>query len=220
MNMKCLIFGFSLIFTSNTFSQSVSLLPEKMEMVNVNVSKATYKGKTGVKVLGTNYEREELAVLKDVTFSTGTIEVDVSGDRLPNTDINFRGFIGIAFRVKRTDSLRYQTFFLRPTNARANDQLRRNRSVQYMVHPDYPWPRLRKENTAEYETYSDLVPGEWTHMKIVVEEKKVLLFVDNATQPTLIVNAPKSNLTEGSVALWIGPGTEGYFSNLEIHKQK
>jgi hypothetical protein len=218
--MKYLTVALTLCLTSHLFSQSITLLPENMDTIHVKVSKATYKGKKGVKLVGTNYNSAEMAILRDVSFNTGTIEVDVAGDRLPNSDINFRGFIGIAFRVKQTDSLLYQIFFLRPTNAQADDQLRRNRSVQYMVSPAYPWPRLRKENTAEYETYADMMPGEWTHMKIVVEEKKLLLFVNQAKHPTLIVKDPKSNLTEGSIALWIGPGTEGYFSNLKIKNTK
>ena len=42
------------------------------------------------------------------------------------------------------------------------------------------------------------------------------LFVNGASQPTLIVNDLKLGDATGSVALWIGPGTEAYFSNLRI----
>ncbi len=38
----------------------------------------------------------------------------------------------------------------------------------------------------------------------------------NAAQPCLIVNDLKLDPRTGAVALWIGPGTEGYFSNLKI----
>ena len=37
-----------------------------------------------------------------------------------------------------------------------------------MSHPDQPWHRLRKESPGVYESYVDLVPGEWTRVKIVV----------------------------------------------------
>ena len=35
-------------------------------------------------------------------------------------------------------------------------------------------------------------------------------------QPCLIVNDMKLGDSEGAVALWVGPGTEGYFANLKI----
>ena len=37
-----------------------------------------------------------------------------------------------------------------------------------------------------------------------------------ATQPCLIVKDLKLGEVAGAVALWIGPGTEGYFTNLKI----
>ena len=42
------------------------------------------------------------------------------------------------------------------------------------------------------------------------------LFVHGAEQPCLIVNDLKLEPREGGVALWVGPGTEGYFANLKI----
>jgi len=35
-------------------------------------------------------------------------------------------------------------------------------------------------------------------------------------QPCLIVDDMKLEPRGGAVALWVGPGTEGYFSNLNI----
>ena len=75
--------------------------------------------------------------------------------------------MGIAFRLQN-DMRTYDAFYLRPTNGRAEDQERRNRSVQYISHPDWPWFRLRKETPAKYEAYVDLVPGEWTRIKVDV----------------------------------------------------
>src|SRR5438128_8445754 len=45
-----------------------------------------------------------------------------------------RGFIGIAFRVRGD---RYEYIYLRPTNGRADDQVRRNHSTQYSAHPSF-----------------------------------------------------------------------------------
>jgi hypothetical protein len=126
-----------------------------------------------------------------------------------------RGFVGVAFRLRK-DPLRYECFYLRPTNGRAEDQLRRNHSTQYISHPDHPWDRLRKENPGVYESYVDLVPGEWTRVKIVVSGTEARLFVHGAEQPSLIVKDLKLGVSEGAVALWIGPGTEAHFTGLRI----
>jgi len=77
---------------------------------------------------------------------------------------------------------------IRPTNGRADDQLRRNHSAQYISFPDYEWQRLRAEAPGQYESYVDLVPGEWTRVKVEVSGVKARLYVHDASQPSLIVN--------------------------------
>ena len=123
----------------------------------------------------------------------------------------------MAFRVG-SDAARFEYFYLRPTNGRADDQVRRNHSVQYASHPDYPWQRLRKEEPEKYESYVDLEPGVWTKMRIVVSGRTAKLYVNSAAQPGLIVNDLKLGSGEagGGIALWIGPGTVGHFANLTI----
>lgn len=72
-----------------------------------------------------------------------------------------------------------------------------------------------------YESYADMALGEWIHLRIVVEGANASLFVNGAFankagQPCLIVHDLKLGDSQGSVGLWIGPGTEGYFRNLSI----
>ena len=59
-------------------------------------------------------------------------------------------------------------------------------------------------------------PGIWTRYKIEVEGRKARLYVSSAEQPCLIVNDLKLEPRQGDIALWVGPGTEGYFSNLKV----
>ena len=103
-----------------------------------------------------------------------------------------------------------------PTIGRADDQLRRNHSIQYISIPEYEWFRLRDETPGKYESYVDLVPGEWTKLRIEVSGVKMRLYVNGASQPALVVNDLKHGDSTGSVALWIGPGTEAYFANLRL----
>jgi hypothetical protein len=82
--------------------------------------------------------------------------------------------------------------------------------------PDYPWFKLRKESPGQYESYVDVVPGEWTKIKVEVSGAKARLYVNDSAQPVLIVNDLKLGDSKGSVALWIGMGTEAYFTKLRI----
>lgn len=158
---------------------------------------------------------EQLAVIQDLEFSNGVIEVEMAGAPEPGAAESARGFVGIVFRLQGIET--YDTFYLRPTNGRAEDQLRRNHTAQYMSSPDWPWPRLRTETPGRYESYVDVVPGEWIKIRIEVRGERARLFVHDNPQPTLIVNDVKSGANaKGAVALWLGPGTVAHFRNLTI----
>jgi hypothetical protein len=67
-----------------------------------------------------------------------------------------------------------------------------------------------------YESYTDLVVGEWTRIKIFVSGVRAELCVNEAEQPCLIVKDLKLGETQGQIALWVGNGTEAYFSDVKI----
>lgn len=158
---------------------------------------------------------QTLAIVKGSDFRDGTIEVDLVGMPRKDAPPDTRGFIGIAFRVQ-DHGARFEAFYLRFTNGRSDDQLRRNHSTQYVSEPEYPWARLRKESPGVYESYVDIALNTWTRVKMVVSGTKAQLYVNGATQPWLIVNDLKLGDSEGQVALWTGSDTEGYFSRLRI----
>ncbi|MGB7852455.1 MAG: hypothetical protein WCF73_16420 [Candidatus Sulfotelmatobacter sp.] len=195
---------------------------------DVTVEAVAYHGHKAVRVLPAaaaeaelvapkNGEGGGIVVLPGTAFHSGTIELDVAGRTRAGALPDARGFIGVAFRVAPEPS-KYECIYFRPTNGRADDQVRRNHSTQYISMPEYEWSRLRKESPGQYESYVDLVPGEWTKIKIEVSGVKARLFVNDSTQPVLIVNDLKHGDSEGAVALWIGLGTEGYFANLRLSK--
>ena len=156
-----------------------------------------------------------VALIPATDFGDGVIEIDLAGVLAPGAPEGSRGFVGLVFR-SRADGSRFENIYLRHTNGRADDQMRRNHATQYASHPDYPWHRLRKENPGVYESYTDLEPGVWTRMRIEVEGVRARLYVNDAPQPCLIVNDLKLGDTRGLVGLWIGAGTEACFSNLRI----
>jgi hypothetical protein len=53
-------------------------------------------------------------------------------------------------------------------------------------------------------------------VKIDVTGIRARLYVKDALQPTLIVNDLKRGVTRGAIGLWVGPGTEAYFRNLQV----
>ena len=201
-------------------AQRVSLdSPDDLKPFNVKLEMVTFKGRKALRVsdaapasLG---DEGRLVVLSKTDFQDGVIEVDLTGEPGPNTGEGARGFVGVAFRVA-PDQSRFECIYLRPTNGRAEDQVRRNHSVQYISVPGFPWHKLRKEFPEKYESYVDLLPSEWTRVKIDVRGEKARLFVNGVEQPTLLVNDLKQGQSKGAIALWIGPGTVAHFANVRI----
>jgi hypothetical protein len=188
-----------------------------LEFLHVVSQTVTYKGQKALRLVeargATN--GEAVALVKDLDFGDGAIEVDVAGLPASGSSDTARGFVGAAFRAA-THATAFDCFYLRPTNGRADDQLRRNHSTQYTSEPAYPWQRLRTETPGVYESYADLETGAWTHVRIDVSGVRARLFVNGATQPALIVNDLKRGATTGAIGLWIGAGTEAYFRNLHV----
>jgi hypothetical protein len=183
----------------------------------VDATVVRHRGRAAVRLVESDpaSDAHAIAIVDGTGFENGTIEIDLAGEPLPGAQEGARGFVGLAFRVA-PDRSRFEYIYIRPTNGRANDQLRRNHSTQYASHPDFPWHRLRKESPGVYESYADLESGAWTQLKIVVSGTTARLFVNRAPQPSLIVNDLKNPAADGAVALWVGPGGAGYFSNLVI----
>ena len=199
---------------------------------NVSVAPVTHEGKRGVRVTISDDARrriatqqgqpgqqpplEQLAVIEGSDFANGVIEAEIAGAPAPDAGEGARGFVGIAFRVQ-PDLKTYDAFYLRPTNGRADDQVRRNHSVQYISHPDWPWDRLRQETPKKYESYVDLVPNAWTRIRIEVRGDRARLFVHGQEQPTLIVNDVKTGArARGAIALWIDAGTVAHFRDVRV----
>jgi hypothetical protein len=181
----------------------------------VKVEQVEYKGKRAIKITedGDTPNGEAYAIVKGATFHNGEIEVELAGQPAGGAAAAARGFIGIAFRMKDGQ---FEYIYLRPTNGRADDQVRRNHTTQYSAHPNFGFAVSRAQAPEKYESYVDLEPGVWTRYRITVEGTKARLYVHGAAQPCLIVNDLKLGESSGGVALWIGPGTEGYFTGLKI----
>ncbi len=204
-------------------AQSISLNENTLEPVNVYLTFEKLDRKDVVKVVKDSsvkeFDEPTFVKIKDLDFKNGIIEVKVLSRLLTNAPEFARGFIGIAFRINE-ENKQYESIYLRPTNARADDQVRRNHSIQYYSYPDYKFDRLRKEAPERYEAYANMEMNKWITIRIVVNNAQAKIYLDNNTQPSLIVNDLKHGPgASGSIGLWVDVGTEGYFTDLKISKQ-
>lgn len=219
------IFGGLLLFSSCfLFAQDTRFGNYILKPVLVNMKIATIDGKKAIRV-----ERDTATKGADLPtfvrlsnidgFSNGTIEVMLLSRLLPTADAGARGFIGLAFRINK-DNSKFESIYIRPTNGRADDQLRRNHSIQYFSYPDYKFDRLRKEAEGKYESYADMGLNEWIKMKIVVKDAQAKLYLNNKPQPVLIVNDLKLGATNsGGIGLFVDSGTDAFFRDIKVIKE-
>jgi len=191
---------------------------KSLELINVKAEVVEHNGKKGIEISKIHGEinGETLVIIPDVHFKDGTISVELTGEPASGAAPQMRGFVGVAFHVDPSDYSRYECFYLRPMNARANNQLQRNHTTQYVSHPEFPWYKLRDENPGLYESYVDIVPGEWTKIKIKIAGNTAKLYLHEENQPCLIVNDLKQDKSVGKVALWLHSSTLARYRNLVV----
>jgi hypothetical protein len=153
---------------------------------------------------------EGLVWINGVSFSTGTIELDLKGQ-----NVFQHSFLGIAFHGMNDST--FEAIYFRPFRFLATDAASRSHAVQYVNLPVYTWQKLRAEQPGMFENEVKPVPDpdNWFHAKIVVKEKEVLVYVNDATTPSL--QAPLlNNRNNGTIALYTADQSGGAFANLVI----
>ena len=220
--LRCAIPCVLLLSTSGTlFAQETRFENYDLKPVQVNMSIANVDGKKAVRVSrDTAIQGADIPTFVRLNntdnFSNGTIEVMLLSRLLPTADATARGFIGLAFRINK-DNSRFECIYIRPTNGRAEDQIRRNHSTQYFSYPDYKFDRLRKEAEGKYESYADMGLNEWIKMKIVVQHAQARLYLNDNPQPVLIVNDLKLGTdNSGAIGLFVDSGTDAFFRDIKV----
>jgi hypothetical protein len=218
--MKKSLFFISILLSAFSYAQRIPFDSSRLEAVNATMSIDKWMGSDVVKVIKDSaikaFDEPTFVKIKGIDFKNGSIEVKVLSRLLKAAPDFSRGFIGIAFRINDSNT-KYESIYLRPLNARVDDQLRRNHSIQYYSYPDFKFDRLRKESPERYEAYADMEMNKWITMRIEVKGSQAKLFLDKNAQPALIINDLKQGPgLSGAVALWVEVGTEGFFKDLEI----
>ena len=155
-----------------------------------------------------------IAWLPTFEIGDGVIEVDVKGRNEPG-----RSFVGLAFHG--VDVENYEAVYLRPFNFRAETEVRRSHSVQYVLVPSHEWRRLRTEHPGKYEAAIASPPASdaWVHLRLELDGSRLRVFIDSALEPTLVVD--RIGVVErGWVGLWVGHNSDGTFANLMVNPKK
>lgn len=119
-------------------------------------------------------------VIVPVTFSSGTIDVDVMSRTLPDAPSFARGFVGIAYRISEGAD-RFEAVYLRPANGRSLNPPapRDQRAVQWFSYPEWLFDRLRESFPAgSYEGSADIAPQRRAKLQLKIDGRKVSTFVD------------------------------------------
>ena len=148
---------------------------------------------------------QTLAVVEGLEFGNGVIEAEIAGAPAPDAGEGARGFVGIVFRL-HSDMKAYDTFYLRPTNGRADDQERR-------ITPCRPRPlrtgrgsgfaRKRRRNTRRTRSRARRVDEDQDRRP----RRSRAPLRHGQEQPTLIVNDVKTG-AQGKGAVALSPGRE------------
>lgn len=155
-------------------------------------------------------EGEGLVWINDLVFSTGTIEIDLKGQ-----DLYQHSFLGIAFHAEN-DSV-FDAIYFRPFQFLTTDLVRKSHGVQYISLPVYTWQKLRAEYNGVYENQviPPPDPNDWFHVKLIIDEKSVAVFVNDDANPVLrshLLNDRK----KGRIALYTADQSGGSFANLKV----
>ena len=212
--VNVLIIIFFLISISCFCQQQISL-PDKIQnnkikVVNRDIS--LYGDQLDAVEMNAN-NSDGIGIIEDVEFDKGTIEVELLGENNPG-----KSFIGIAFNIQNDKT--YEVIYFRPFNFVAKEQIRKDHMVQYIFHPEFTWRKLRDERTGEFENEIATPPNpdDWFKVIININEEKVEVYVNESSEPVLIVDRLTSTKSK-KIGIWTGFGSSGRFKNLTIRKE-
>lgn len=229
---KTLLSGFLILYMTGAFAQNFTWENKEFEAINTKAEIVNMDGAQVLKVerdlIASPFDEKNMEAsvdgptyvkLTNVDIENGTIEVKMLSRIMENSPFPAaRGFIGVAYRVDQ-ENKNFDAIYLRPSNGRADDQLRRNHTVQYFSYPGNTFSRLRKEANGLYETYADIGLNEWINVRIDFQDEKAVLYINNQKSPSFIVTKMLGTSKKGSIALWVEVGTIGYFKDLKVTKK-
>jgi len=155
----------------------------------------------------THLDREAVtgtALLRDVVFSDGTIEVDIA--TLPDT----RSYPAVIFREQ--DAENYERIYLRPHRSHFYQD-----ALQYApsFHGVDSWQLYNgpgKTNALE------IMPGEWNHLKIIVAGDRAEVYWNREEDPALVIDHLDHGLSEGAVKLMSSQTGSAFYAGFSCRR--
>ena len=202
--------GILIILCSCSTKQHVKLDVKNITLINRDFDSINNPG-AGVISLD-RQNSSGLAIIEDIDFKTGIIEVDILGENLQG-----KSFVGIAFNIQNDST--YEAVYFRPFNFLSDKKIRREHGMQYIYHPEYTWRKLRTEYEGVYEAefIDPPLPDDWFTVIIKVGFSKVEVF-HKKTNSTLMTVERLTETKTDKIGFWTGFGSKGSFRNLKVKK--
>jgi hypothetical protein len=171
------------------------------------INEPSYKG-----IRLSKEEGEGVAWLKDIELKNGIIEFDVRGE-----NVKQHSFVGLAFHGVNNET--FDAIYLRPFHFKEQDEVLKNRRIQYISLPNFTWRKLREQSPGKYENSVEPAPepDSWVHMKIVIKDSVISAYINGNKEPSLVVEKLTA-VTTGSVGFYVADTSGGDFANIQITK--
>jgi uncharacterized damage-inducible protein DinB len=211
------------------YGQKLTLGDQEFELKNVTGSIVDFQGEKVLKIerdlnaipfdearLEATVDEPHYAKLTNLDFEDGSFEVKMYSQlQDPSPFQGSQGFIGVAFRADEHDKA-FESIYLRPRVGRSENQLARNRTVQYFAYPDHKFQTLRTMANGKYEAAAPVNINEWITMRIEVAGERAEMFINDERYSSFVVDKMLSKSKHGSIALYVDIGTIGYFKDLKV----
>ena len=126
-------------------------------------------------------------------------------------------FVGIAFHGQNNST--FDAVYLRPFQFRAQDEISRNKDIQYISLPDFTWRILREKFPGKYEHSVEPAPAPnaWVRVRIVIKDYTVSTYINGNNEPSLVVEKI-NHVNAGSIGFYVADTSGGDFANITITK--
>ena len=200
--------------------ERISVNAENFRAIHTSVENALLDGESVLRVVKSEkvecFDEDTYARLLDFNFHNGTICVEMRSRLLPDAPEFARGFIGIVFRINR-DNSEFESYYVRPTNGRHPDPVRRAHGSQYFSYPGYTFSYFREHGISGYEAPCDIGLDEWITLKAVIQDAAAAFYVNDMDSPVLVVEDLKHGTdARGGIGFYVDIGTEAFFRNLQL----
>ncbi len=201
---SCFWFGLS----SCSSLKSIKLNNDGIQLINRNL---VTKDISGTQLVSLNAQAGSgLAVINDVEFNLGTIELEIRGENNPG-----QSFVGMAFNIQNDST--YEAIYFRPFNFQSPEEIRREHCMQYISHPEFGWRKLRTELEGQFEAeyINPPDPDDWFAVSLEIEPNTVI--VKEKSTGRILMEVDRLTMTESDrIGFWVGHGSKGSFRNLKV----